>query len=89
MISASPSSLNYKNSKAQLPIESAMYRVDSVRYARLLAKEGVKHKVSGKDGRGGLLLVDNGSTDNWNTLHFLTLLQYDENPKHDMYTLIS
>ena len=50
MISASPSSLSYKNDKNQLPIHTAMYNLDSVRYIPLLAKEGVKHNVGGEDG---------------------------------------
>ena len=58
MISASPSSLNYKNEENQLPIQSATSHGDSVRYVPLLAKEGVEHNVGGKDGRGGLLVVD-------------------------------
>ena len=60
MISASPSSLNYKNDTDDLPIHKVMYHPDSIRYVPLLAREGVKHKVGGNDGRGGLLVV--GST---------------------------
>ena len=58
MISASPSSLNYKNDKDELPIHTATHHLDSIRHIPLLAKEGMKHKVGGKDGRGGLLVAD-------------------------------
>ena len=68
MISASPSSLNYTDEfeyqeedeyeyeTYNLPIHSAMYHLESIRYVPLLAKEGVKHKVGGEDGRGGLFV---------------------------------
>ena len=70
MISASPSSLNYTDEfeyedvdddedfirTYNLPIHKAMYRLESIRYVPLLAKEGVKHKVGGEDGRGGLFV---------------------------------
>ena len=69
-ISASPSSLSYKDSKDQLPIQSALFHHDSLRYIPFLAKEGVKHKVGGEDGRGGLL-VDNPVFNRLNTLQTL------------------
>ena len=56
MISASPSSLNYTDANDQLPIHSAVFHPDSLPYITFLAKEGVKHKVGGEDGRGGLLV---------------------------------
>ena len=71
MISASPSSLNYKNDKDELPIHTATHHLDSIRHIPLLAKEGMKHKVGGKDGRGGLLVADLNM--GLNTLQLLVL----------------
>ena len=63
MISASPSSLSYKDENGDLPMQSALYDPESAPYVPLLAKEGVNYKVGGEDGRGGLL-VDNEAGDN-------------------------
>ena len=75
MVSASPSSLNYKNDKDRLPIQSAMYHPDSICHIPLLVKEGMKHKVGGKDGRGGLL-VATLNTGLLNTLESLVLMTF-------------
>ena len=86
MISASPSSLSYKNDIERLPIQTALCRPNSVRYISLLAREGVKHKVGGKDGRGGLLVVDPGSTPvSLNTLQGLVNLRFIDNAESDLY----
>ena len=58
MISASPSSLSYIDEDDRLPVQSALQYPDSIRYIPFLAKEGVKYKVGGEDGRGGLLVDD-------------------------------
>ena len=83
MISASPSSLNYVNAKGHLPIHSALDNCDSVRYAPLLAKEGVKLKVGGEAARGGLLAIHPASEYGGNTLECLGRCGYDDNPKRD------
>ena len=77
--------MNYKNIKGRLPIQSATYNIASAPYVPLLAKEGVKHKVGGKDGRGGLLVVDD---DGDTTLQLLVVLRFDvddDNPMRDQY----
>jgi hypothetical protein len=63
-----PSSLSHENKDGSLPINSAVEYKESVGYVPLLAKEGVKHKVGGENGRGGLLVFDQ------NMLHVLHLL---------------
>lgn len=55
MIDTVPSALSRKNDKGQLPIQTAVWHNDSVRYVPLLAKEGIKQKIGD---RGGLLLKD-------------------------------
>ena len=70
MISASPSSLSYMDEDDCLPILTAAFYPDSVRYVPFLAKEGVKYKVGGEDGRGGLL-VHNPVYNTMNTLQSL------------------
>ena len=85
MISASPSSLSYVDEDDQLPIQSAMYDNNSLIYVSLLAKEGVKHKVGGEDGRGGLLVVDPFDTNGDTTLHLLVRLGSEDNPERDLY----
>ena len=77
MISASPSSLIYTKSYdgQQLPIQSVGRHPDSLRYVFFLAREGVKHKVGGEDGRGGLL-VDDPLFNTLNTLQTLGIMSY-------------
>ena len=97
MISASPSSLSYMDKDNCLPIQSVLRHRDTVHYVPLLAKEGVKHKVRGNDGRGGLLslLADNNDgIDGINTLMMLGAYangsdnlegdQYDDKPYVDV-----
>jgi hypothetical protein len=50
-----PPSLSCKDENGTLPIELALLYKESVHYIPLLAKEGVKHKVGGDNGRGGLV----------------------------------
>ena len=82
MISASPSSLSYTDEDGEIPIHSACYNIDSIPYVSLLAKEGVKYKVGGEDGRGGLL-VDNVNGDN--SLHLLGIECHDDYPDREQY----
>ena len=64
--------------------QSALYGPhDGARYIPLLAKEGVKHKLGGEDGRGGLLVVNK---DGDITLHFLgRALKSKDNSKRALY----
>ena len=73
MISASPSSLSYEDECDYLPIQPAMCFRDSMCYVPFLAKEGegVKHKLGGEDGRGGLFVIHPGSRRSFNTLQSL------------------
>ena len=66
MISASPSSLSYTDGMSEISIHSACQNIDSIPYVPFLAKEGVKYKVGGEDGRGGLLV---GNRFGDNSLH--------------------
>ena len=85
MISASPSSLSYKNEDDRLPIQLAMFFVDSVCYAPLLAKEGVKHKVGGDGKRGGFLVVDPINKEGC-TLQLVVLVKgLNDNPCRNLY----
>ena len=81
MISASPSSLSYENEIGDLPICTAALSMATVRYVPFLAKEGVKHKVGGDDGRGGLLVQ---GEDGWNTFELLAIrfLPIGKRPEH-------
>ena len=54
-----PSCLSYDDICGYLPIRSAALSKESVQYIPLLAKEGIKHKVGGDNGRGGLLANNN------------------------------
>ena len=84
MISASPSSLIYTDEGDQLPIQSAVYHPDRIHYIPFLAKEGVKHKVGGEDGRGGLL-VDNPLFNSFNTLQGLGVISSNNITLGDKY----
>jgi hypothetical protein len=52
-----PLSLSYEDKYGCLPIHTTVLYKASVGYVPLLAKEGVKYKVGGDNGRGGLLVV--------------------------------
>eukprot|EP00979_Chaetoceros_neogracilis_P016980 scaffold10170_cov277-Chaetoceros_neogracile.AAC.1 len=74
MVEGIPSSLSYKCAADQLlPVQSAEWNRNSIKYLPILAKEGIKHNVGGIDKRGGLLVTDPSepNEDNWNTLQLL------------------
>ena len=58
LIQEFPASLEYKNDKGQLPIQSAVWNRKSVGYIPILAEKGNEYDVGGDDKRGGLLLWD-------------------------------
>jgi hypothetical protein len=61
MVEGIPSSLSYKCATSQmLPVQSAIWYIDSIKYLPILALEGIKHNVGGIDKRGGLLVVNPG-----------------------------
>ena len=64
-----PLSLSILNEKGQLPIQSNVWAYSSVKYTPILAREGAKHDVGGKDSRGGLLNPD----PSWQTGSMITL----------------
>ena len=55
MIDAVPSGLFLLNEKGQIPLQTAVWHNDSVRYIPVLAKGGIRQKMNQ---RGGLLLED-------------------------------
>jgi hypothetical protein len=72
MVEGIPSSLSYKCAADQLlPVQSAVWNRNSIKYLPILAKEGIKHNVGGIDKRGGLLVTDPGSDHNLTTLRLL------------------
>ena len=66
-----PDALSFKNEEGQLPIQSAVWNTDSIKYLHILAKEGVKHEVGGRGMRGGLLVTDPQDEDDCNTLQLI------------------
>ena len=84
MISASPSSLSYMDKDNCLPIQSLLLHSDTVHYVPLLAKEGVKHKVGGNDGRGGLLSLLGDNNDGIDGIDTLTMLGAYANGSDDL-----
>ena len=68
-----PGALSFKNEGDQLPIQSAVWDKDSIKYVPILAKVGIKHEVGGRGMRGGLLAVDPTDADAWNTLQCLAV----------------
>ena len=71
LIQGNPDALSFKNKDGQLPIQSAVWGTNAVKYIPILAKEGIKHEVGGRGMRGGLLLVDPVDEDDLNTLQSL------------------
>jgi hypothetical protein len=73
MVEGIPYSLTYKRAANQrFPIQSAVWDTDSIKYVPILAKEGIKHNVGGRDKRGGLLAALYwADRTNWNTLQLL------------------
>eukprot|EP00979_Chaetoceros_neogracilis_P000352 scaffold81_cov164-Chaetoceros_neogracile.AAC.1 len=62
-----------------LPVQSALWgHTDSIKCLPILAKEGSKHNVGGRDKRGGLLVVYPGSYYKWNTLQLLVHITVDD-----------
>jgi hypothetical protein len=81
LIKGIPSSLFYRKHNGQLPIQSSVFRAQSVKYLPILAKEGIKHNVGGDGMRGGLLVVfPNQAGHNRNTLQLLANIKNPTNP---------
>jgi hypothetical protein len=79
MVEAIPSSLSYKDDDSQLfPVQSAIWDIDSIKYLPILAKEGIKHNVGGRDKRGGLLAANPRDDVNWSTLQLLVDIEVDD-----------
>jgi len=82
-----PSCLCYWTEYGYLPIQSAAQYKESVHFVPLLAKEGIKHKVGGDNGRGGLLvsyrhvlhqLVSNDGDDTHDTVYLNAMMELRE-----------
>ena len=80
LIRGFPDALSFKNEKGQLPIQSAAWNNDSVKYIPILAKVGIKHEIGGRGMRGGLLVVDPSDEDDWNTLQSIVNISKRSDP---------
>jgi len=79
-----PDALSFKNKKGQLPIQSAVWYIDSTKYVPILAKVGIKHEIGGRGMRGGLLAVDPRDEYDYNTLQIIVNICNVEDPiPHD------
>ena len=78
-----PLSLSYINEYGDVPIYTTVIYKESVGYVPLLAKEGVKHKVGGDNGRGGLLV----SYRNRNMLIYLVTVVVGDDDRYDVVYL--
>ena len=78
LINEFPSSLEYKNDKGQLPIQSTVWH--RVGYVPLLAEQGIKYNVGGNDTRGGLLVEDPIIYENINVLQLLVQVRDHSHP---------
>lgn len=58
LVQCIPRSLSLENPCAELPIQSAIFGIQSISFIPLLAEEGLKHNVGGEGMRGGLLCED-------------------------------
>ncbi|GFH46433.1 hypothetical protein CTEN210_02907 [Chaetoceros tenuissimus] len=81
-----PECVKGKNEGDRIPLQSCLIddQGTSLKYIPVLAKEGVKHEVGGKDKRGGLLTHFGAGM---NTLQCLALLSNDEYDRLAVNTL--
>jgi len=75
-----PDALSCDNVEDQLPIQSAVWHPDAVKYIPVLAKEGIKYEISGRGMWGGLLAVDPTDKDFWNPLQLIVNICDKEDP---------
>jgi len=73
LVQGIPNALSFKNECDQLPVQSAVWNIDSLKYLPILAKEGKHHEVGGRGMRGGLLVADPLGVQ-WNSLQLLAHL---------------
>ena len=73
LIQGIPDALSFLDEEDQLPIQSAVWDMNTVKYIPILAKEGIKHEVGGRGMRGGLLVRDPDEEET-NTLELLVTL---------------
>ena len=66
-----PSALSHLNAKGRLPIQSAIWNIESFVFVPLLAEVGDTLNVGGRGMRGGLLVGDPDDEDNRNVLQLL------------------
>jgi len=80
MVEGIPSSLSYKDDASQLfPIQFATWDTRSIKYVPILAKEGIKNNVGGRDKRGGLLVADPRDDYHLSTLEMLVSVSNTSN----------
>ena len=79
LIHGIPDALSFNNEKGQLPVQSALWDIDSIKYLPVLANEGTKLEVGGRGMRGGLLAVDPTSVNGKNTLQLLVVMEFTGN----------
>ena len=83
LIQGIPDALSFEDEDGLLPIQSAVWEKDAVKYIPILAKVGIKHEVGGRGMRGGLLVPDPTDTDAKSPLQCLAVAcegWYDEDP---------
>jgi len=82
LIDSIPNALSFKNENNRLPIQSAVFHPDAVKYVPTLAKVGIKHEFGGRGMRGGLLAAVDPISDNGKKILQLIVNIYygDEDP---------
>ncbi|GFH44098.1 hypothetical protein CTEN210_00572 [Chaetoceros tenuissimus] len=72
-----PSTLSYEDEDGRIPIQEAALG-NGPQYVPVLAKQGIKHKLGGKNTRGGLMIANAADDDGWNTLQWLVAVLADD-----------
>jgi len=80
LVQGNPDSLSFKNELDRLPVQTAVWNLNSVKYIPILAKVGIDHNAGGRGMRGGLLVTDPTAKHNRNTLQHLAHLGNASDP---------
>jgi len=84
LVESIPDALSFKNEEDQLPIQSAVWDKNAVKYVPILAKVGIKLEVSGRGMRGGLLVPYPKGKHNKSTLQVIVNIRSSSDPiPHD------
>ena len=80
LIQGNLDSLSFKNEQDRLPVQTAVWNLNSIKYIPILAKVGIDRHAGGRELRSGLLVTDPRDKQSLNTLQLIASLGNASDP---------